>query len=78
MQACMLNHFSHVLPFMTLWTVAQQAPLSVEFSRQEYESGLPCPLPGNLPKPGIKLVSLMSPALGGVFFTTSTIWEALI
>ena len=36
------------------WTVAHQAPLSMEFSRQEYWSGLPCPSPGNLPNPGIK------------------------
>ena len=40
------------------------------FSRQEYWSGWPCPPPGNLPDPGIELVSLMSPALTGVFSTT--------
>ena len=39
---------------MTPWTVACQAPLSVGFSRQEYCSGLPCPPPGDLPKPGIE------------------------
>ena len=38
----------------TLWTVACQAPLSMEFSRQEYWSGLPCPPPGDLPNPGTK------------------------
>ena len=38
----------------TPWTVACQAPLSMGFSRQEYWSGLPCPSPGDLPKPGIK------------------------
>ena len=37
-----------------LWTVARQAPLSTEFSRQEYWSGLPCPPPGDLSSPGIK------------------------
>ena len=37
-----------------LWTVAYQAPLSMEFSRQEYLSGLPLPSPGDLPNPGIK------------------------
>ena len=37
---------SHVRLFATPWTVAYQAPLSKEFSRQEYWSGLPCPLPG--------------------------------
>ena len=40
--------------FMTPWTVAHQVPLSMGFSRQEYWSGLPCPLPGDLPNPGIK------------------------
>ena len=44
---------------MTPWTVAHQAPLSMGFSRQEYWSGLPCPLPGDLPDPGIKPVSLL-------------------
>ena len=39
---------------LTLWTVARQAPLSMEFSRQEYWSELPCPSPGDLPHPGIK------------------------
>ena len=36
------------------WTVAHWAPLSMEFSRQEYWSWLPCPSPGDLPDPGIK------------------------
>ena len=49
----------------------------MEFSRQEYWSGLPWPPPGDLPDPGIELVFLTSPALGGGFFTTSTTWEAL-
>ena len=40
--------------FVTPWTVARQAPLSMEFSRQEYWSGLPFPSPGDLPNPGIK------------------------
>ena len=56
-------------------TVAHQAPLSMGFSRQEYWSGLPCPAPGDLPDPGIKPVSLVSPALAGGFFTTSATWE---
>ena len=63
--------------FVTLWTVACQAPLSMGFSRQEYWSELPCPSPGDLPDPGITSVSLTSPALAGGFFTTSTTWEAL-
>ena len=61
-----------------LWLVACQVPLPMGFSRQEYWSGLPCPPPGGLPDPGIKPASLMSPALEGGFFTTSTIWEAHI
>ena len=51
---CMLNHFSRIQLFVTLWPVAHQAPLSMGFSRQEYWSGLPCPPPGDLPDPGIK------------------------
>ena len=45
---------SHVWLFVTPWTVAHQAPLSMEFSSQEYWSGLPFPSPGDLPVPGIK------------------------
>ena len=58
--ACLLNCFSCVRLFATLWTVAHQALLSMGFSRQEYWSGLPCLPPGELPDPGIKL---RSPAL---------------
>ena len=61
--------------FAVPWTVACQAPLSIEFSRQEYWNGLPCPSPGNLLEPGIEPASLMSPALTGRFFTTGAIWE---
>ena len=50
----MLSGFSHIQLFVTLWTVARQAPLSMGFSRQEYWCGFPCPPPGNLPDPGIK------------------------
>ena len=49
--------------FATLWTITCQVPLSVEFSRQEYWSGLPCPPAGDLPDPGIELAS---PALQAV------------
>ena len=45
---------SHVLLFVIPWTVAYQAPPSMEFSRQEYWSGLPFPSPGDLPNPGIE------------------------
>ena len=44
---------SHLQLFVTPWTVAHQAPLSMGFSRQEYRSGLPCPPPGDPPDPGI-------------------------
>ena len=50
--AYMLSHFSRVRFFATPWTVARQAPLSVEFSRQECWSGLPCLPPGDLPDQG--------------------------
>ena len=46
--------FSHVQLFVTPWTVAHQAPLSMGFSRQEYWSGSPFPSPGDLPIPGIE------------------------
>ena len=62
--------------YVDLWTAACQAPLYVEFSSQEYWSGLPCPSPGDLPNSGIELASLVSPVLAGGFFTTNTTWEA--
>ena len=71
----MLSRFSCVQLFATLCSIAHQAPLSMGFSRKDYWSGLPCPPPGDLPNPGIKPASLMSPALAGEFFTTSTTWE---
>ena len=71
MQASVLSCFSSVQLFATPWTVACQAPLSMEFSRQEYWSGLLCPLPEDLTSPGMELAYLMSPALAGRFFTTS-------
>ena len=68
--------FSCVRPFVTPWTVALQAPLSMGFSRQEWWSGLSRPLPGELPHPGIELMSLKSPVLTGGFFSISATWEA--
>ena len=56
--------------FATPWTVAHQTPLSMEFSRQEYWSGLPFPSLGDLPDPGIEPTSLASLALAGRFFTS--------
>ena len=63
----LLSSYCHVQLCATLWSVARQAPLSVEFSRQEYWSGLPFPTPGNLPNPRIEPVS----ALAGRFFITA-------
>ena len=66
---------SRVWLFMTPWTVAYQAPLSLGFSRQEYRSELPFPSPGVLPDPRIKPAS---PALAGGFFTTEppgNLWD---
>ena len=62
---------SRVRLFVTPWTVAHQAPLSMGSSRQEHWSGLPCPPPGDLPDPGVELASLVSPALAGGFFTNA-------
>ena len=58
--------------FVAPWTVAHQAPLPMEFSRQEYWSDLPFPITGDLPDPRIEPMSLISPALAGAFFTAST------
>ena len=64
---------SRVQLFATSRTVACQAPLSMEFPRQEYCCGLSFPSPGDLPNPGIKP---MSPVLAGGFFTTEPNWDA--
>ena len=64
--------------FATPWSVVPQAPLSMEFFRQEYWSGLPCPPPGDLPNPGIKHMFFVPPALVGGFFTNSATWEAIL
>ena len=60
-----------VLSRVRLWTVAHQAPLSMEFFRQEYWSGLPLPTPEDLLDPGIEPASLVFPALAGGLFTTT-------
>ena len=62
----MLNRYSHILLYATPWTVAHQAPLSMGLSRQENWSGLLCPLPGDLPDPGIELRSPAAPALQAI------------
>ena len=64
--------FSRVQLFVTLWPVSRQAPLTMGFSRQEYWNGVPCPPPGDLPHSGMESASLVSPALAGESFTTSS------
>ena len=66
----MLSRFSSVQLCATPWIVAHQAPLSVEFSRQEYYTGLPFPSLEDFPGLGIKRTSLASSALAGRFFIT--------
>ena len=56
--------------FVTPWTVAHQAPLSMEFSRQGYWSGVPFPTPGDLLSPGMETESPVTLALEGRFFIT--------
>ena len=60
---------SHVQLFVTLWTVAHQAPLSKGFLKQEYWSGMPFPSSGGLPNPGSER-TLASPELAVGLFTT--------
>ena len=74
---CILHIISVAVPslscvrlFAAPHTVAGQAPLSVEFSRQEYWSGLPFPFPGDLPDPGMEPLSPQSPALRGGLLST--------
>ena len=73
-RACVLSHFR----YLTLCDLEDCSPpgSSVHGILQAYWSGVPFPPPGHLPDPGIKPASLMSPALAGLFFTTSTAWEA--
>ena len=70
LHACMLRHsvVSNSLQLHGLQPA--QTPLSMEFPRQEYWSGLPFPSPGDPPNPGIEPMSPVSPPLAGRFFTT--------
>ena len=63
--------------FAVQWTIANQAPLPMKFSRQECWSRVPFPTPGDLPDSGIEPVSLVSPALTDRFFITSAIGKPL-
>ena len=74
----------HVCPLSRVWlvatlrTVAHQASLSMEFPRQEFWSGLPFPLPGNLPHPGIEPTSPVSATLAGrETLYHRTTWEVI-
>ena len=60
---------SRVQLFTVPWTVARQAILSMGFPRQDYWSGLPLPIPGDLPDPGTEPASSVAPTLAGGFFT---------
>ena len=77
-------HTKLLQSYLTLWPhglYSLPGSLSMGFSRQEYWSGLPSPLPGDLPNPGIETATPASPALAGgfllFFFITSVTWEAL-
>ena len=67
--ACVYT-FSVASNSATPWTVTFQAPLSMEFSRQEYWRELLFPTPGDLPDPRVELMSLVSLAVAGGFFST--------
>ena len=69
MLCVVLSHSVVSHSFVIAWTIAHHTPLPIEFSRQEYWSGLP--FPEDLPDPGIELASLASPVLAGGFFTTA-------
>ena len=86
MRASMLSHFSRVQLFATPWTAACQAPLSMEFSRQEYWRVLPSPSLGDPPNPGIKSASPAfwvdslppePPGNQDSYIPPSTIWNLL-
>ena len=69
---------SHVPLFVTPWTVAHQPPLFIEFSRQEYWSGLPFPSPGDLPDLGIELGLLHEPPTLTAFKISLCFWFSAV
>ena len=73
---CMLSCFSRVWLLVTLWVVDRRL-LSMGFPRQKYWSGLPCPPPGDLPNPGIKPISPVSPAVQMLRHWGSPDWRFL-
>ena len=68
---CVLSRLSCVQLFVTLWTIARQAPLSMGFSRQEYWHGLQCPAPEDLPTQGLNphLLHLLNWQMGSLPLT---------
>ena len=72
----LLSCFSHVRFFANPKDCCPPGPLSIGFSRQKYWNRLSFPSPGYLPDPGVKPMSLTSPALAGRFFTSSATWKA--
>ena len=77
LRACMPSHFSHLQLFVTPRTAACQAPLSMRFSQQEYQSGLPFPPPGDLLDPGIKPASPALQVNSFFFFFNNFIYFCL-
>ena len=75
MHACALSSFSRVQLFATLWIIALQGPLSMEFSRQEYWSGWPCSPPGIFPTHGLNCC-LYVPCTGRWVLHHYAIWGA--
>ena len=73
--ACVISHFSHAQLFMTLWTVVLQAPLFMGILQARILEWVAISSFRGSSYPGIKLTSLMFPALAGGFFTTSTTWD---
>ena len=73
--ACMISHFGHVQLFMTLWTITLQAPLFMEILQARILEWVAISSFRGSSYPGIKLTSLMFPALIGGFFTTNTTWD---
>ena len=78
MHVCMLSCFSHIWLFVTLWTVAHQAPLSMGILQARILEWVVIPFSPDLPDPGIKPESPASTALTGRFFTHWATWEALL
>ena len=77
-QTLVISHCSRVQLFVTPWTVACQAPLSMGFSRQEHWSGLPFPSPGGLPEPGIETRVSWSSCTTGEVLTTEPLRKSQV